>query len=144
MLATCAQESLCGEYIKQIKGPALGPYQMEPATIADLYKNYATGSRAGLLGQFMSQAEAADPQVITPVGNLFYATALARMQYRRFPASLPVMNDRTGMWNYYKKYWNTALGAATEKEFNANWDKFVKGVDFSDPANRIKASTVVV
>lgn len=140
LLATFAQESHCGEYIKQVKGPALGIGQLEPATIADLYKNFATGTKRDTLYQFLSPAEIDQPEVIGAVGNLHYSTALARMNYRRFPGALPLMNDRAGMWAYYKKYWNSTLGAATEGEFNANWDKFVKGVDFSDPANRTKAS----
>ncbi|MCY1427337.1 hypothetical protein D9M71_431780 [compost metagenome] len=140
LLATFGQESHAGEYIKQVKGPALGIAQMEPATIADLYKNFATGSKKDTLYYFLSPAEIERPELIGVVGNLHYATALARMNYRRFPGSLPVMNDRAGMWAYYKKYWNSTLGAATEKDFNANWDRFVKGVDFSDPASRTKAS----
>lgn len=140
ILATFAQESHCGEYIKQVKGPALGIGQMEPVTIADLYKNFATGSKRDTLYQFLSPAEIERPELIGVVGNLHYATALARMNYRRFPGALPPFDDRPALWAYYKKYWNSTLGAATEKEFNANWDRFVKGVDFSDPTNRTKAS----
>ena len=34
LVFTCASESLGGTYLKQVKGPALGIYQMEPATYA--------------------------------------------------------------------------------------------------------------
>lgn len=144
LLATFAQESHCGDYLKQVKGPALGMPQMEPATIADLYKNFATGDKKELLYKFLSPAEVQYPNLIGMVGNLNYATALARMNYRRFPGALPQFNDQQGMWAYYKKYWNSVLGAATQEDFDLNWKRYVKDVDFSDPTSRIKADTVVV
>jgi len=41
ILGTIAQESRCGEYVKQVGGgPALGICQMEPATHDDIWLNY--------------------------------------------------------------------------------------------------------
>ena len=40
LVFTCAVESKGCSYIKQIEGPALGIYQMEPATYNDLWQNY--------------------------------------------------------------------------------------------------------
>ena len=38
LMVTAAQESHCGEYIQQIGGgPAMGIFQMESDTLADLY-----------------------------------------------------------------------------------------------------------
>src|SRR6266478_1286657 len=37
LLATCAQESRLGEYLHQENGPALGIYQIEPASLHDLW-----------------------------------------------------------------------------------------------------------
>lgn len=144
LLATMGQESHCCDYIKQVKGPALGPYQMEPATIADLYLNFATGAKKELLYKFLSLAELQYPNLIGTVGNLHYATALARMNYRRFPGALPAFGDRSAMWTYYKKFWNSVVGAATEEDFNVNWERYVKGVDFSSPVERIRPDTVAV
>jgi len=144
LLATFAQESHCGEYLKQVRGPALGMPQMEPATIADLYKNFATGARKELLYKFLSMAEIQYPGLIGMVGNLNYATALARMNYRRFPAALPMFGDQSAMWKYYKKYWNSVAGAATKEDFDTNWMRYVKAVDFSDPKERVKADTAVL
>ena len=39
LLSTAAIESKCGYYIKQINGPALGIWQMEPATHTDIMFN---------------------------------------------------------------------------------------------------------
>ena len=40
LIFTCAVESDGGTYLKQIKGPALGIYQMEPRTYNDIWQNY--------------------------------------------------------------------------------------------------------
>ena len=40
LLFTCAVESDGGTYLKQLKGPALGIYQMEPETHNDIWQNY--------------------------------------------------------------------------------------------------------
>ena len=37
---TCATESLGGTYLKQVNGPAIGIYQMEPETYNDIWQNY--------------------------------------------------------------------------------------------------------
>ncbi len=144
LLATSGQESHCGDYVKQVKGPALGPYQMEPATIQDLFTHFATGDKLVLVQRFLSEAEKASPGLIGLVGNFYYSTAVARMNYRRFSAPLPAFNDQEGMWNYYKKYWNSVAGAATKEDFDTNWERYVKPVDFSDPVKRVAPSTVVV
>ena len=36
LVFTCAVESLGGTYLQQVKGPALGIYQMEPVTYNDI------------------------------------------------------------------------------------------------------------
>lgn len=40
LMMTAAHESNGCSYIKQINGPALGVYQMEPSTEADIWDNY--------------------------------------------------------------------------------------------------------
>lgn len=41
LIGTAAQESALGEYIRQLgNGPALGIFQMEPATFKDIVQNY--------------------------------------------------------------------------------------------------------
>lgn len=138
LLATAAQESRVGEFFKQIgAGPALGVFQMEPPTVDDLYKNFLKPQKLEpLVLQFASPAAVESPELISLLGETFYATALARMNYWRRKEAHPAYDDFAGMWAYYKKYWNSHLGAATEAEFKANWNKFVKGVDFSDPTPR--------
>ena len=145
LLATAAQESHVGDYLVQVGGPALSPYQMEPATLKDLHENYLKPKGLlPLVQQFTSPAALAAPELFSTVGELFYATALARMNYRRKPGALPAFDDFKAMWAYYKKYWNSILGAATEAEFAANWKKYVAGVKLDDPKGRIKSPASVV
>ena len=40
LVGTACVESNCGEYIKQINGPACGIFQIEPNTAKDIQENY--------------------------------------------------------------------------------------------------------
>jgi hypothetical protein len=129
LLATAAQESHCGFYAKQVKGPALGLYQMEKPTLNDLYENYLYfhPSQERIVENF-NIINISDK--IELVGNNYYSTAIARMQYWRDSEPMPDFNDFDGMWTMYKRVWNTHLGKATLHEFQENWIGFVKNVDF--------------
>lgn len=132
LLATAAQESHCGSFFKQVKGPALGIYQFEEWVVKDLYTNYLNyrPETLELVDEFQSPAGKAELGLSSVLGNTFYATAIARMQYFRQPEKMPEFNDFDGMWEYYKKYWNTELGKATEQEFRYNWNRYVEVVNF--------------
>lgn len=60
------------------------------------------------------------------ITNLAYATAMARVFYRRVKEALPAADDLDGMGRYWKKYYNTPLGRGTVEEFKANYTKYVK------------------
>lgn len=116
VLYTAAHESLCGKYIKQVGGIALGIYQCEPLTHADiarfiktrhnLYINFiqATSIPASLFGN--------DDLLVS---NLRYATAICRIHYYRIPHPIPT--DLEGMAKYWKKYYNTSLGKGKVDDF---------------------------
>lgn len=118
LLATAAQESLCGEYLHQLKGPALGIYQMEPATLYDLYQNYLAYNEPDI--------GAMDYQRV--IYDLRYATQAARLQYYRHPEALPESGNVDGAWQYYRRYWNSPLGAANYAQFNQRWASYVAPV----------------
>lgn len=129
LMVTAAQESHCGYYAKQVKGPAHGLYQMEPPTLNDLYENYLEfhSSKRDLVESFNIGVVS---EKVELVGNNYYATAIARMQYYRDDQPMPEFGDRDAMWEFYKRVWNTHLGAATREEFDHNWDKYVADVQF--------------
>lgn len=123
LMGTAAQESGCGEFLHQLgAGPALGIFQMEPATHDDLWKNYINYHPEfqrviiGLGSNGMDRLQ-------QMVGNLYYATAMCRMHYMRVPEALPAAGDLDAQAAYYKKWYNTPLGAATTDEYKANWRK---------------------
>jgi hypothetical protein len=132
---TAAHESLNGTYLKQVKGPALGIYQMEPATHDDIYKNFL-GSRRfmdelvySLAGENSTDYDRSG-DASQMIYNLAYATAMARVHYYRVPEALPKRKD-TGpdsdyiyeLAKYAKRYYNTELGKATEDDY---FDAFIK------------------
>ena len=124
LMFTCAVESDGGHYLKQIKGPALGIYQMEPETYNDLWQNYIKERNSVsliLLSNFDASRMPSEDRLIY---DLRFATAMARLHYARFPEKLPLKNDVIGLWEYYKKYYNTASGKAQHDLAIAKYVKF--------------------
>lgn len=126
LLFTCAVESLGGTYLHQLKGPALGIYQMEPATYNDLWQNfifYRPNIKLQLIHSF-------DASRIPPEDRLIYdlrfATAMARIHYARVTEPLPLANDTFAIYDYYKKYYNTAAGKANYLDSIDKYLKFKK------------------
>lgn len=118
LLAICAHESLLGYFLKQRAGPALGIYQIEPATHSDVWQNYLA-YRPALAVKINTFTKAhdnqpADNELIT---NLAYATAIARIIYYRVPEPLPPTNDIEAQAIYWKKYYNTAQGKGHIEDF---------------------------
>jgi hypothetical protein len=119
---TCAQESLGATYLWQNdskgfpSGPAIGPFQMEPATHDDLWNNFLF--YRPILAKPLGEASAG-----RMAWDWYYAIRIARLNYYRFP--MPIPNDLEGLIRYYKKYWNTDLGAATLGQVRSNYERFV-------------------
>jgi len=119
LYGTAMHESAGLLYVRQMRGPALGPYQMEPATLTDLLDNwlaYRSQHRQWLDASARNgqRLAVADPlNLLDPV----YATVAARLQYLRMPDALPDADDLRGLAQYYKRHWNTQLGKATEQDF---------------------------
>jgi hypothetical protein len=114
LLGTAAVESDMGHYLHQIKGPALGIYQMEPKTHNDIWDNYLKYRPE--LRQLMHDkiTEKHIPNQL--IGNLFYATAMARLHYKRAPAYLPEANNIDGLAKYWRNFYNTPKGAHSDKK----------------------------
>lgn len=119
LLGTACSESHLGTYLHQVKGPALGVFQMEPATHDDLWKNYLA-YKSDLSEKIESlipsrQWGFPDPELM--VTDLRYAAIMARLLYRRSPLALPEADDWYGHAAMWKKVYNTHLGAGTEEKF---------------------------
>lgn len=128
LLLTAAVESDMGSYLGQINGPALGIYQMEPDTYWDIHKNFLK-FRPDLheqVSDFSLSVELGGAKELA--GNLYYATAMARVHYLRFAEPLPKADDVEGLAKYWKKYWNTDLGAGTVEAAIYKYTKYVTGL----------------
>ena len=122
LMGTAAQESDLGYFLVQTGGgPGLGVFSMEQETHTDVLRYLNRPDKRSLL----EVVEAISPTMSEPdlVGNLFYATAMARIKYWMQPEALP--DDLDGWASYYKTYFNTASGAATEEEFINSYNEFV-------------------
>ena len=98
-------------------GPALGWFQMEPATHDDCWRNFLA-YRKGLAQKILSLL----PENLSPASSKFhpqasdliypaYAAAMCRVKYLRVPAPLPP-NDAQSLSLYHKRYYNTMQGKA--------------------------------
>lgn len=130
LLATAAIESHCGHYIKQVNGPALGVWQMEPATHEDIIENCDAikkpkDGRGCVLLHRVRQLE------VSPCNNILndlivspmYACAMARLKYSMDAEALPSYDEPYEIYRYYKRVYNTHLGASTWEKFKSAWDK---------------------
>jgi len=125
LLGTACQESGCGRYLRQLGGgPALGIFQMEPATYRDIWANYLRYQES-LAAKVIEIAGHVSPAPDVMIWNLRFAAAMARVHYRRVPEKLPTAGNLSGQARYWKQYFNTPLGKGTVQEYVENWGRYV-------------------
>jgi hypothetical protein len=111
-------------------GPALGLFQMEPATHDDCWNNYLN-FRSGLANKVRSTLEAGQaPVAQTLKVNDRYAAAMCRVRYMRVAQALPNQDDITAIADYWKQHYNTPLGAGAPEEFLDKWPQYVNSQTF--------------
>jgi hypothetical protein len=127
MIFTCAIESLGGYYLKQLNGPALGIYQMQPETYNDLWQNYLQDSKnSRLLMMLLSNFHITNmPSEDRLIYDLRFSTAITRIFYARIKEQLPDSNNVSAMWNYYKLYYNTSKGDAEKEKTIIKYQNFI-------------------
>lgn len=124
LMGTCAQESSLGKYRRQLGGgPALGIFQMEPATFRDICDNFLR-YKEDLQGKIKQVAGVAFFDANDLVNNDRLAACFARVHYLRVKESIP--GDVAGWARYWKRYYNTPLGKGTEEEFIRNFKRMVE------------------
>jgi len=111
VLGTAAHESLL-YHLKQQGGPALGLYQIEPATHKDVWDNFLIYKEdlTSKVRGFAAQHPFTNDLDVELIGNLYYATAICRLVYYRRPEPLPGADDVVGLAQYWKDHYNTHLG----------------------------------
>ena len=122
-LATAAVEGRCGYFIKQINGPALGVWHMEPKTHNSIWANCAALRNPHFSVQIKKLMIKKSPMdetknlIISPM----YSCAMARLKYAMDPNQLPYYKDIHSVYTYYKRIFNTELGATTYAKFKQAW-----------------------
>jgi hypothetical protein len=108
---------------RQIKGgPARGLFQMEIATHDDIWNNFLK-YRDNLANAIISLQSSPTADRHTDLEtNDKYACAMARINYFRAPAPLPMAGDINRMAAYWKQYYNTLLGAGTVSKYIKKWN----------------------
>ena len=138
IMGTAAQESGF-TYLKQLGGgPALGMFQVEPATAEDILFRYLKG-RKDLRRRFESAVQSTPPHSIDwetitiahvserLISDLKFGVALCRLRYWMVPEGMPSRaDDLPALARYYKAHYNTPLGKATEHEFLNNYRRYVQ------------------
>ncbi len=126
LLGTALTESGL-RHLRQVRGPARGLYQVEPATLRDLYANWLPRhpKLAEGLGLLTAPQGAHEDQLIW---NLAYATAIARLIYYRRPEPLPRADDLPALAEYWKAHFNTAAGKGAPADFIARAGPHLRGL----------------
>ncbi len=123
LMGTSAQESHLGTYWEQVGGPALGIFQMEPATHDDIWLNYLRYHSDIVLKIGLTFEDVQDHKKLKY--DLSYQILMCRIHYLRQPAALPQPGFLPSLAAYYKEYYNTPLGKGTEQEFIDNYNRMV-------------------
>ena len=115
MCMIVAHESMQGRYRKQVNGPALSLFQIEPPTHDDIWQHgpsmKARAKRFGIV-QNVASLETDDR----------YAIFVARHHLMRDPNPVPTTPE--DMARYCKSYWNTSSGKATAEKYLNDWEQW--------------------
>lgn len=125
LIGTAAVESRMGYYRRQMgNGPARGIFQMEPATERDIWDNWIK-YKSGIGQRIKEITGVYGPDHTALEKNLSYQVVMSRLHYRRVWEILPEYNDIPAQARYWKKYYNTHLGAGTPEKYIECWERFV-------------------
>lgn len=122
LCGTCAQESAFGKYRKQIGGgPALGIFQMEPATFDDCVENYLV-YRPDLYDLILDISDVTNLYSKDLEANDILSTCMARVKYLRATGAIPTTLE--GQAAYWKQHYNTYKGKGTIEEYIKNYKRY--------------------
>lgn len=125
LVFTCAVESAGGTYVKQVQGPALGIFQMEPNSFTDLWVNYVIRKPEICNALSLNLGVHRMPQPDEMISNLLLAAALCGLFYQRFKVDPKDMTEDT-LWTLYKTHYNTDAGKAERDPSIKAYRKFIK------------------
>ena len=97
--------------------PAIGFFQIEPATLNDMIDNYIkyrSHYEKNLISLGMNFQKDTIMSVMSNIGG---QAALCRIHYRRDKHSIPSWDDLEGQAKYWKRVYNTNLGRGITEHF---------------------------
>ena len=126
LLATLAIESDLGLYNRQVRGPAVSVFQLEPPTIFDIAKHWdAFPKMVPIIKQIsmLHMSPNADRLVTECEVNSRLACLMARGKYAMDSKRIPSFDDKQGLYDYYKRVFNSDAGASTYTKWCEAWRK---------------------
>lgn len=126
MVGTALVESEL-QHLKQIEGPALGIYQVEPFTHDDCWRNYLAHNNdiASVIRNYAGyRFKGTAIPAAEMIGNLYYATCIARIKYWRDPKPLPDSDNIEELALYWKRVYNSAQGKGDPGRFLKLYDAY--------------------
>ena len=97
--------------------PAIGFWQIEPATMNDMitnYIHYRSHYKKNLISLGMNFKK---DTIMSVMSNLAVQAALCRLHYRRDKDPLPSWDNLEGQASYWKRVYNTVEGRGTVEHF---------------------------
>lgn len=123
LMGTCAVESDFCKHDKQIGGPALGWWQMEPNTMNDIWSNYIK-YKEGLKAVLASEFDMFGPNVERLQNDPEYGIVMARLVYKRSKNPIPEADDIAGLAATWKAVYNTYKGKGTIEKFIGKYRQY--------------------
>jgi hypothetical protein len=119
-------ESHLGTYIVQKPSRiAKGIFQCEDATYLDIITNYLT-YHSGLKNSILSSLGLMKfPKPDALIWNLWLASMMCRVHFLRVKEPIPDAKDIIGLGLFWKKFYNSALGAGNAEEAIINYQAFL-------------------
>ena len=104
-------------HLKQMGGgPAIGFWQVEPATLIDIIDNYVK-YRPKLEKGLKSLGFNESDMEIRVMGNIALQAVFCRLKYKRDRYPLPKVGNLEAQAKYWKRVYNTKLGKGTITHF---------------------------
>jgi hypothetical protein len=121
----CVESGL--KYLHQLGGgPALGLWQMEPATHNDIWENFLA-YKPELADKLRCLAIGGVARAEHLLGCLPYAAAMCRVHYLRAKEPIPPAGDIKGHAELWKLRYNTAAGKGRASDYVRAWERIVLG-----------------
>ena len=102
--------------LEQSGGPAIGFFQVEPATMRDTIENYVA-YRQEIQTMLWAFGYDEKDDIERLMGSIILQVAFCRLKYRRSPDALPSCEDIEAQAKYWKKIYNSELGKGTVSHF---------------------------